>query len=471
MKRRQFLLRASSLGLLGLAHPFTGYVAAQAQGAKPALGYGSLDAVKDAADGKVRLFLPKGFEYCSFNPTGTKLGDGAVTPGKHDGMAAFAGPKGNTILIRNHEMNGPIGAFGDPALAYDKAAGGGTVTLEVTGRGEVVSSRVSLNGTQMNCAGGAMPWGAWVTAEETVNGPDVGNDYTGDDNAKLTQKHGYIFEVPLNGAASGPIRAAGRFAHEAVAFDPVNEVLYMTEDNFGFASGFYRYLPPRQPSKEGRLVDGGKLQMLAIRGQPNKNLAVGQPKGATFAAVWVDIEDPDPTFTEKVSNDTAIQHVGNQGRAKGAALFSRLEGAIHHRGSIYFVSTQGGATLHEGPSVEGGFGRGRGQIWQYNIVKQSLRLVYESPAEGALDMPDNITVSPRGSLILCEDGSGDNYLRALTPAGQIFSFAKLLPVKEDAGAEFAGATFSPDGNTLFVNIQAKQGRSIAIWGPWKEAAI
>lgn len=471
MKRRQFLAQSGSLAMLGFAHPFIGYVSAQAHGAKRLPGFGPLTAVKDLADGEVRLFLPEGFEYRSFGAVGDMMSDGAKTPGKHDGMGAFKGPSGNTILIRNHEINGPVGAFGDVTKAYDAAAGGGTVTLEVTARGEVVSSRMSLNGTQMNCAGGVMPWGAWLTGEETVNGPDVGNDYTKADNSRLTQKHGYLFEVPLNGAPSGPIRAAGRFAHEASVFDPVNEVVYMTEDNFNFASGFYRYLPPAKPSKEGKLPDGGKLQMLAIRGQPNKNLALGQSKNATFPVTWVDIDDPDPTFAPGTSNDIAIQQVGSQGRWKGAAWFSRLEGAVYHAGSVYFVSTQGGATPKEGPSPEGGFGKGRGQVWQYNIARQSLRLVYESTSEAVLDMPDNIAVSPRGTLILCEDGMGDNFLRALTPAGAVMDLARLAPVAGDPGAEFAGATFAPDGNTLFVNVQSRQGRSFAIWGPWQRGGI
>jgi secreted PhoX family phosphatase len=34
--------------------------------------------------------------------------------------------------------------------------------------------------------------------------------------------------------------------------------------------------------------------------------------------------------------------------------------------------------------------------------------------------------------------------------------------------EFAGSTFSPDGGTLFVNIQATEGMSFAIWGPWDD---
>jgi secreted PhoX family phosphatase len=34
------------------------------------------------------------------------------------------------------------------------------------------------------------------------------------------------------------------------------------------------------------------------------------------------------------------------------------------------------------------------------------------------------------------------------------------------GSEFAGSTFSPDGSTLFVNMQ-RPGFTIAIKGPWQ----
>ena len=102
----------------------------------------------------------------------------------------------------------------------------------------------------MNCSGGRMPWGAWVTCEETINGPDVGPDFTGAPNVTLTKRHGYVFEVPASHFPAGPVQPepvthAGRFAHEAVSFDPDGGHLYLTEDNFGFPSGFYRYKPPR----------------------------------------------------------------------------------------------------------------------------------------------------------------------------------------------------------------------------------
>ncbi|MFC7717078.1 alkaline phosphatase PhoX [Nonomuraea recticatena] len=330
----------------------------------------------------------------------------------------------------------------------------------------MLHSGPSLNGTQMNCSGGPMPWGSWVTCEETVNGPDVGNDFSGGDNTKLREKHGYIFEVPIDAAASArPIRSAGRFAHESAAFDPLSGAIYLTEDNFAFASGFYRYLPPSNPLKSGRIDDGGRLQMLAVRGAPNKDLSAGQPAGASYDVTWVDIDDPDPAFSGTPSNEVAIQAVGKQGRDQGAALFSRLEGAVHHHGVIYFVSTQGGATA-TGDTPPSGFGKGRGQVWAYETWSKRLRLVYESPGSMVLDLPDNITTSPKGALVLCEDGGDGNYLRGLTRRGEIFDFARLEPVAGDSGAEFAGSTFGPGGRTLYVNIQSGKGLSFAIWGPW-----
>ncbi|NUU25507.1 MAG: DUF839 domain-containing protein, partial [Streptomycetaceae bacterium] len=299
-----------------------------------------------------------------------------------------------------------------------------------------------------------------------VNGPDVGPDFTGQPNTSLTQKHGYLFEVPADGvSARVPIRAAGRFAHESAAFDPISGAVYLTEDNFNFASGFYRYLPPVSPWVGGRLRDGGRLQMLAVKGRPGIDLSTGQPPGSAYDVAWVDIDDPDPRFAPGTTNDQAIQAVGNQGRAKGAALFSRLEGSTYRRGVVYFVSTQGGATA-AGDTAPDGFGDGRGQVWAYNTVTGRLRLVYESPGSARLDLPDNVTVSPRGTLVLCEDGDGDNFLRGLTVDGRIFDLARMEPVAGDPGAEFAGATFGPDAHTLYVNIQSKLGMTFAIWGPW-----
>jgi secreted PhoX family phosphatase len=251
--RREFLQRAglSVAGLTALSGPLQaifarGALAVGSTGVAPDNGgYGPLVPVPDETDGVVRLHLPEGFEYRSITPTGTPMDDGVLTPGRHDGMAAFNAGPSRYRLVRNHEINGPVGAFGNPSKAYDPAAGGGTTTLEVNRHATKVDSWVSCNGTQMNCAGGATPWGTWLTCEETVNGPDVGNDFTGGNNSLLTQKHGYVYEVQTSWDAGEhakpvPIRSAGRFAHEAVDIDPETGFLYLTEDNIDFPSGFYR---------------------------------------------------------------------------------------------------------------------------------------------------------------------------------------------------------------------------------------
>ena len=473
--------------------PFAGFVARAAL-AGPTPPSPVLGPIPDLRDGAVRLHLPPGFQYRSFHDTEQPviLDDGTRLPGRHDGMGAFRGPRGNVVLIRNHEINNPGTPFG-PLTPYDPAARGGTTTIEVTPFGEVVKAKTSLNGTQMNCSGGQMPWGAWITCEETVNGPDVGPDFTGVSNIPLRAPHGFIFEVPVHGQASGePIRSAGRFAHESVAFDPEDGILYLTEDNFGFPSGFYRYQPRRHPMREhgrhgsdgNRLRDGGQLQMLRVKGQPNLDLAVQQTQGTTYDVEWVDIDDPAPSFpytdgqTAPTTNDTALTYVGNQGRAQGAAYFSRLEGSAYDDGVVYFCATQGGgpAETSIGPIADG-YGNGFGQIWGYDTRSQRLKVLYQSPGQATLDFPDNVTTSPRGTLVVCEDNVGDNFLRGLTRHGDLFNIAlnrlvsSIPPNASRFGDEFAGSTFSPDGHTLFVNIQASAGMSFAIWGPWRSIGV
>jgi len=485
---RRTMLRGAAMaaGATLVGGPFAGFVA---RAALPAVGgenpVRGLRAVPDQRDGAIRLWLPDGFAYRSFHDTeyDVVLDDGTRLPGRHDGMAAFRGSEGNVVLVRNHEVNGPGAAFGDPSTAYDPMARGGTTTVEVTPFGEVVHSHTSLSGTMMNCSGGPMPWGSWITCEETVNGPDVGPDFTGVSNVPLTERHGFIFDVPTAGRSdASPVTHAGRFAHESVAFDPVEGVLYLTEDDFGFASGFYRYLSPDNPMRTGGLANDGRLQMLAVKGAPNANLAAEQPMRATYQVEWVDIDDPAPSFgytpgeTAPTSNEAALSYVARQGWEQGAAYFSRLEGSAYDGGVVYFTATQGGGEPEQstGPIADG-YGNGNGQIWAYHCRSQVLQLVYQSPGPDVLDFPDNVTTSLRGTLVVCEDGSNNNFLRGLGRGGQLFDIA-LNRLVSRTGApryddEFAGSTFSPDGHTLFVNIQASRGMTFAIWGPWERIGV
>ncbi len=483
---RRAVLRGAAAAAGGalLGGPFAGFAAGPAY-ADHDDSFRDLRPIPDLRDGAVRLWLPEDFAYRSFHDTEAPvvLDDGTNLPGRHDGMAAFRSKHGNVLLVRNHELNNPGAPFGDAGKAYDAKGQGGCTTTEVTSFGEVVRSYTSLNGTQMNCSGGPMPWGSWISCEETVNGPDVGPDFTGAPNTPLTQRHGFIFEVPADGESDRePITSAGRFAHESVAFDPHDGVLYLTEDDFGFPSGFYRYTPPEHPRQTGRLGNGGRLQMLRVKDQPNANLAAAQPAGAAYPVEWVDIDDPAPTFPSPpglpapTTNDTALTQVARQGWAQGAAFFSRLEGSAYDGGVVYFTSTQGGgpAETSLGPIADG-YGNGSGQVWAYHPKSSTLSLVYESPGPDVLDFPDNVTTSKQGTLVVCEDNVNDNFLRGLTPDGQLFDIA-LNRLVSSTGTprfndEFAGSTFSPDGHTLFVNIQASRGMTFAIWGPWRKIGV
>lgn len=473
--RRTFLKQgaAALAGLGAAAGPFGGLAARAANGSKWADdngGYGPLLPIEEADGAGVLLNLPEGFQYRQLSWIGKPMTDGVPTPRRSDGMAAFS-VHGRTRVVRNHENLFQNPAFGPVDKAYDPHSGGGTTTLEITSHRRVAADWVSLNGTNANCAGGATPWGTWITCEETTNGPDANRTFLGT-TIDLTQKHGYLFEVPASRGPGqlvkgDPIRSAGRFAHEAVAIDPASGIVYQTEDDFSYASGFWRYIPPNRPSHDGHVADGGRLQILAVKGQPNADLTQNQVIGTRYHVEWIDIEDPDPVFPQGLENDPAARLVYQEGESKGAAKFSRLEGADYFNRRIFFVSTQGG-----GPpfGAKSGFGQGWGQAWMYDIRSETLTLIFESPNQETLDMPDNITVSPRGkSILLCEDSSGANYLRGLTQDGRLFDFG-LNTYPGNTGDEFAGATFSPDTQTLFVNLQAT-GVTFAIWGPWQRGLL
>ena len=419
------------------------------------LGYGELKPAKSRNTGELLLALPAGFEYTVIGKTGSKMADGHLTPRGHDGMAAFR-VNNQLRLVRNHEINNGLGkdgaAFGDLSRAFDPKAGGGTTTLIIDpNTRELVKDFVSLNGSLHNCAGGPAPWGAWITCEETLLGPGIVKDSQGRERGGFTHNHGYCFEVSAkaDGArTSEPLKAMGRFVHEAVAVDARTGIVYETED--ANPAGFYRFIPKQR----GDLAKGGKLQMLVLTGRHQFDLRSGQKQGQTLAVNWVDISQPDPTDENLGSNS-----VYQQGFKQGGATFARLEGCWFGGDSIFFTSTSGGDNK-------------LGQVWQYiplNNDKGTLKLVFESPGEAVLDKPDNICVSPRGGLVICEDGDREQFIRGLTRQGKIFDFARNI-VPQFETYEFAGATFSPDGKTLFVNIQTP-GITFAIWGPWDKGAL
>jgi secreted PhoX family phosphatase len=452
LDRRSFLRRSAlAAGAITMATPFEALLAGGPphvrRGRGPSPDYGPLQPAIDETTGLPLLYLPADFKYLSFGWTGDMMSDGIPTPPAHDGMATFPAGNGRVRLVRNHEVGDGPDAFA-PTLAYDPQAGGGTTTLEFdTLRGELVGSWASISGTVRNCAGGSTPWGSWLTCEETTLSAGVGD---------LTKNHGYILEVPAMGVGiPTAYKAMGRLSHEAVAVDAATGWVYETEDAGG-TSGFYRF----RPHSHGALADGGILEMLGVKGVFQFDTRTNQT-GDWHDVEWHVIDMPDPDLL------AGQPTVFGQGFAKGAARFARLEGAFAANDRIYFLSTSGGNV-------------GQGQIFEYDPVEERVRLMFESPSADVLNAPDNMCVSPRGGLVLCEDGSGTEYVHGLTTDGTIFRFVQnnvdlrqtpVGPFNQDyTGSEFAGSCYSPDGKWLFVNIQTP-GISFAITGPWGSGGI
>jgi secreted PhoX family phosphatase len=443
LARRSFLRRTAALaaGAAAASVPFEA-LASRTAAATPAkfdfgVGYGPLSPVRDQTTGLELLQLPRGFEYISYGWTNDTMSDGVATPDAHDGMGAYR--YGDLVhLVRNHER-GAAPAFTEPA--YNPAGGGGTSTIVFDPTaGKFLESYGSLGGTIRNCAGGPTPWGTWLTCEETF-GTTAG------------MRHGYVFEVASAGKGSPvPYKAMGRFNHEAAAVDPVTGYVYETEDRGDAA--LYRFVP----NVPGDLAQGGRLEAMKIGWTGYDTRADGETSYGKVS--WVTIDEPDPA-------DDTVRH---EAQGKGAAVFGRLEGAWYGNERIYVLTTNGGPA-------------GQGQVFELDPATDEFRVLFASPSAEVLNSPDNMCVSPRGGLVLCEDGSGTEYVHGLTTEGEIFRFAannvdlrsgtggKNVAPADYRGSEWAGSVFEPSqGSWLFLNIQTP-GITLAITGPWRQGAL
>ncbi len=411
----------------------------------------------DDPEGKLKL--PNGFTYKVIANKGDMMNDGLTHPGKPDGMATFSGPDGKVIIVRNHElMPDDFGPFGkDNELIskvssekfYDFGSGslpcvGGTTTLVFNEESqEIETSFLSLVGTIRNCAGGPTPWNSWITCEEFVSNAEGG----------LEKEHGYCFEVPASDQIGLvdpiPLKAMGKFNHEAICVDPRTGIVYLTEDRKDGL--FYRFIP----NVKGVLIEGGRLQALAIKGDPSRDTRNWPLSGSDFPinepteVEWIDLENVD---SEK-------DDLRGRGFKNGAARFARGEGIWFGENEIYFACTNGGKNQS-------------GQIFRYipsleeGTVNEAtkpgkLELYLEPNDTNLLKSCDNLTVAPWGDLMICEDDPHP-FLVGVTKNGELYHFAENIGY----ASEFAGGVFSPSGKTYFVNIQGP-GLTLAIQGPWQ----
>ncbi len=419
------------------------------------------------ADPGKLLDLPDGYRYTVVSRAGDLMDDGLRVPYAHDGMAAFPGDNGRIVLVCNHEISPSYGnrsAFAGQfdrlpeatrAKFYDRGndntpgCGGTTTTIFNPATGQTERQFLSLAGTEINCAGGPTPWGSWLSCEECFESP--GKGWSSAQLVEREQWHGYVFEVPAD--ADGlvepvPIKAMGKFEHEAAAVHERSGIVYMTEDRHH--SLFYRYIP----AVKGDLLKGGKLQALAIDGKPsfmthNWSNEAGIVPGESFSTRWIDLYDVDSN-----ENDLRLR-----GAAQGAAMFARGEGLCTDGEHFAFTCTIGGAArlgqvfAYRPSPYEGGTNE--------QDAPGELTLVAEATHESIMRNADNITFAPWGDLVVCEDTSSHCGLVGIRPDGSQYQLAD----NAHSNSELAGVCFSPDGKTLFVNIQYP-GTTLAITGPF-----
>lgn len=450
LNRRNFSGGLTALAFSGFAQHSSLARSGEAMSHK---GYGAL-----LPDPNGLLDLPEGFSYRVISEFRGAMSDGNRVPDRADGMGCFAMPDGKIALVRNHELkvsnfdDGPFGNIPSTLETYDhstdgKPLVGGTTTLLLDGQTLAVErEHLSLVGTIRNCAGGITPWGSWLTCEEDVTRAGDG----------VKRDHGWVFEVPA--AHQGlvdpvPLKAMGRFNHEAAAVDPATGIVYLTEDRND--SLLYRFIP----NVAGKLAEGGKLQALVFADETldndsrNWNNPSFKP-GAWQFVRWIDMAD-----VESPVDDLRIR-----GANDGAVKFARGEGIIFGDGEFYFCCTSGGA-VKEGQIMRYRPSRFEGQKEEAG-APGLLQLFMESTDRRQYSYGDNIEIAPNGHLIVCEDqysDTVDNHLRGVTPRGEAYALGRIRVQTEPAGA-----CFSPDGKTMFLNLYSPT-KTLAISGPWGKA--
>jgi secreted PhoX family phosphatase len=494
LSRRQLISRSGAAGV-GAAALAIGLSADDPAAAAPgeSHGRGKLFPPLQAPTGAL-LALPAGFSYEVVAEAGeTELSDvpgGAKTPENIDGTGVFRTSSGYR-LVQNHELSSgaqlPVPHV--DGTVYDAGViGGGCTVVDVTRSGSRRSEWVGLSGTIRNCAGGVTPWHSWLTCEETElkAGPISGAP-------PLELDHGWVFEVFPRAASAQipkPIKAWGRYPHEAVVVAPNRTQVYLTEDASTPNGLLYRWTAPDGYRLRPRIADEldgtqGKLEALAVLAPdgsvlPDLAYVTSAQIGRPFRTRWVEV--PDRLASGNVS-------VRNQFPAAGVVTRSKkLEGAWGTRRGLYFDASfafaaadlPANATKHDG------------QVWYYNYADETLTLKAYFPynpilhsntpnwetalgqsIDLAFDGPDNLHVSPYGSLVLAEDGNTANHLISWSERFGAQAIARNLIVQQpqtttrgNVYSEMTGPTFTPNGSLLFANVFAP-GHTFVIRGPWR----
>ncbi len=351
--------------------------------------YGPLQAAD--ANG---IMLPKGFTSRVVAQGRTPVAStGYVWHDFSDGAATFATPDGGWILANNSETA--------------PGAGGGASAIRFAADGTITGAYRILGGTSSNCAGGSTPWGTWLSCEET--------------------DEGQVWECDVTGTKPAVARPAmGRFNHEAAAVDPVNQHLFLTEDESD--GGFYRFIPDTYPD-----LSKGRLEVAIV--------------AADGKVTWVPVPNPQGGAANPTRKQVA-----------GMTQFKRGEGIAYDSGIVY-VATTSDAKLHA-----------------YDTAAQRITVVYDKAAlpQPPLVQLDNVTVSRSGDVYVGEDSGEDDPLDLgiITPEGEVARFLKLTGPQHGSGeaiSEVTGPIFDPSGKRLYFSSQRAFGfgQVYEITGPFR----
>ncbi|UCE88135.1 MAG: DUF839 domain-containing protein [Pseudomonadota bacterium] len=290
-----------------------------------------------------------------------------------DGGATFASNDGGWIYVSNSEM--PNGNGGAGALRFDSA-------------GNMADAYSILTGTSRNCGGGATPWNTWLSCEEV-------------DGGQVWECDPFALREPI-------VRPLlGRFAHEAVAVDPRQGQLYLTEDKPNGC--LYRFTPARRNKLGHPDLSTGTLEVAEVL----------EAQGGRI--LWHAVPDPD------------AKHVPTRKQVAVASRFRGGEGIAWHAGIVYFTT------------------KGDDRVWAYDVSAERIRVFYDHTdhEQKVLTGVDNVTISPAGDVLVAEDG-GDLQIVAVIPGRQ------LVPVVQLAGhddSEMTGPAFDPAGTRLYFSSQ------------------